>query len=500
MMRTFLPLCASFGLLACILTSAKCKGQPLSDVRSAFDIMAKTGGDCDYQAECLLPEAKFLLNSSDCASREAGAAIHLQFPTENALQIIESIEECDISFWPVHYIVGNWFYSQDKFSLALTQFVQAEHEKMEPIGSAYTNQGACYFALEEWNLAASCLEDAWAFVDTSNLDAKYMILNNLAALNLKFGEFEEALKWVDLAQINFQAIERTQPNLSEADLHLSRNIIEINRWFANIGLKNSSFVQANWRQLNWGALGIEPWAWLKLFVQAAELIQDQAFFDAQIRNFRGVALEVSQNPPVDLAELGNYRLLLTHVEKHPEDIMGLLKFWKALTMANVLNQTWTSISVAAQQEWDEIPQREEWRQWLYVGILIASFTSMLVLSRLTSRRNRNIKRSKDDLQKVLTQWQMKQSSKNEALDALDLLERFSPSNFDVFFSREGFDLNESEKTVLKSIEMSESPKELAQRKGWSPKYVYSLRSKLRKDLDIPTDESIEDWLRKSLKS
>jgi DNA-binding CsgD family transcriptional regulator len=48
--------------------------------------------------------------------------------------------------------------------------------------------------------------------------------------------------------------------------------------------------------------------------------------------------------------------------------------------------------------------------------------------------------------------------------------------------------------VLNSIAGLERPKDLARRLDWTPNYVYVLRSRLRKKLNIPDDVSLDDFI------
>lgn len=448
--------------------------------------MVKT--ECAGDADCMLEAGRDLLNSQDCARREVGFCI--VFQVEPGLQrALASAEgsECDVSFWPYHYLKGNWMFESGFYEEALTEYVAAEQEGMEPPLTTYTNMGATYFALQDWEAALTCLEQAWELRNEGDAPGAYMILNNLAAIHLRFHEYDEALIWVDKAKMNFEELSGAGYGFTPKDLSAARLLIDMNEWFARCALGDTAFVQDNWRNLNWGALEVQPRDWFKLMGLVAPLVTDEEFWSAQSRTLASVLDEL--NPDLDEwgRHYGAYALLIYQNMYFPGRYDNLAAMWKSIAELQGRQHHGTTPQQAGSLGWGFVPMA-------VCGVLL--LTWLLFERRLHTARQLRL-RSSEQLLNRLGEIASRGTGWGEAGVLLDALVAQFPNALNAQSVIEQYNLTDSEVEVLISAQLRESPKDLARRKSWTPKYVYSMRSSLRKKLGVPAEMPLEEWFNHS---
>ena len=463
----------------------------VNDAHQVFRLLKE---ECSGDHTCMMDAGRDFIKSSDCAQHEVGFCIMFQREPKSQRILIESdTADCGISFWPYHYLRGNYLYEAGRYKEAFDEYVAAEQEGMEPFATTFTNLGATYFALEEWDAALTCFEQAWDLRLDGDAPNAYMILNNIAAIHLRFQEYEEALLWVEEAKKNFEQLSGTVYGLSQEDLRGARLMIDMNEWFARGALRDTMFVEENWRNMNWGALEAQPRDWLKLIALISPLITDGEFWSAQSRTLVGLLSDLDAEETEWGKAYGPYSLLIDFNRYFPEEPENLVLLWQTIAKMD-----WGQSPDAL-----DIPQEDMQQDMVLVPVSLGLSALLLfawLLVEFRIRKNNRMKfHSSRQLLQQLEKIAKDQKGWGEAETVLDALVAQFPNTLDTQSAIEAFDLTSSEVEVLISAQLRESPKDLARRKSWTPKYVYTLRSTLRRKLGVEADMPLEEWFNKSQK-
>lgn len=479
------------------LTSSLCiaQGEAVSmQAEDAHEVFRLLKEECAGDHSCMINAGRDFIKSADCSRYEVGFCIMFQREPHLQRTLVESdTADCGISFWPYHFLRGNWMYQAGRFMEAFDEYVAAEQEGMEPFVTTFTNMGATYFALEEWEAALACFEEAWDLRAAGDAPNAYMILNNIAAINLRFRNYDEALLWVEEAKTNFEELSGVGYGLSQEDLSGARLAIDMNEWFARGALQDTMFVQENWRNLNWGALEAQPKDWMKLIALISPLITDGEFWSAQSRTIVSVLSDLDTDETEWGKTYGPYSLLIDFNRYFPEEHENLIVLWQEI----------------AKLKWRQLPEASDLSQGdgqqeivlvpVFIGLNAFLLLVWLFLEFRIGKNKRMRVRSARQLLQRLVKIATERKGWGEAGPLLDALVAQFPNTLDAQSAIEAFNLTSSEVEVLISAQLRESPKDLARRKSWTPKYVYTLRSSVRRKLGVEADMPLEEWFNKSQK-
>ena len=476
-------------LLHFLWTGNSVRSEPITVPRDLMGVMQQVRLDCGGDAACMLDASSRLLESAECGLQQVGFCIQAQLLPEETGSLMQRVEDCDETFWPFHYLRGNWFFEKGRIEDSFQEFVAAEQEGMEPKGVLFSNQGAAYFEMECMSEALVCFEESFDCFDDSEAPYRFMSLNNIAAIHLRFQQFEEALAWVAKAKANLELMSNSEFGFTSEYLNSVRFIVDANEWFARSSLGDSAFVRGNWRELEWGAWEIQPDDWLQLMFNVAPLMDEESFFVAQLRTLESLLQELGPRPDDPGMKFGIFALLLDYHNFFPDDIRGLMTAWMGVANLSRRLDGWESAPVATSAT------KSSFHWSLILCALIPFLALTYVLTRIFQAR----KYRKVSLKNRIGVLQMLINSKAKSHEIQQVLADIVsayPTTLDPLDAFAQYELTESELEVLMSAQLRESPKDLALRKSWTPKYVYTMRSSVRKKLGIETEIPLEEWFAK----
>ncbi len=452
----------------------------------SLDEIAAIRKRCNKDEPCMLREAWKWMTFGDCVEAEGAACVILTL-NPRAIQDREGdFPTCEQEFPLYHHLMGAAYYSASLWEPAIDHFIQSGRESMQPLGVAEANIGACYFEMNELGHAVACFEESWDLVDKDETESMFMILNNLAAVNLKFQRPKEALIWIALAAENLAQLRGKElaSSLPKSFIDEADQIIRTNDFAAHLQLDDLPFLQTHWRELNWGA-GNRNESWINLILETSQKLSSEEFMSAQARNLFSLISEIDPDTPSWDQQLSVHSTLIHWVHTGGEDLNTFIDLWKALNDLKAFGTKSASLNGSASTDFDF--GMLIWGS--LTGILAVLFTAQLLKRSALQKLNRmNAK----ELMKVIEDWRDGAATQVQAVTALRHLSRLSVSNRNQ--PRMDLNLSEAESLVLQSIQLGEAPKDLARRTGWSTKYVYSLRSQLRAALNIPKSASLDDWI------
>lgn len=435
-----------------------------------------------------LDRADDLWMSANCQEQEVAFCLYAKFEPSRVPVLVKQLPTCSNVFPLFHALLGSSHFHSGNFQEALNAFTAAEQEGYQPVGQAYSNLGATYFATQQWEFAITCLEDAWEATDKSNLSEGYMTLNNLSAIHLAHNEPELALAWIEEAKSNLEkmrASSESKPPLET--LHSQAMTIAVNEFWAHCMLQDTAFVRENWRNIDWGSPGIQAPIWLYLITEYSQLINDEGFYSFQSRVVQHLHIELANTQGALVGSSGLSDLLREYQDLWPDDLSGMVTLWKEL---DELKNQFNSSSI----EPPTIQRTSYFRRNVIViaNVLIGLILLFMIFQNIKSRRANGDFLNEQLL--VLKDWPKTSSQAKRHSALLDTLTAFIPSNVLEYGFPAGTELNELEWTVFHSAAMREPPKELAMRENLSPSYIYAIRSSIRKKLEILEAESLESWI------
>jgi DNA-binding CsgD family transcriptional regulator/tetratricopeptide (TPR) repeat protein len=486
MKKTSLGIC----LLPFSFLSATLPSEPLD--QQVNDLLKDMRGECQLDMNCYQTKAERLWESSECWEKEIAFCVLSEIQPERTKRLASELTPCLNHYARLHEILGSMHFRNKDFSLALQEFTQSELEGMEPKSLNTSNLGATYFALNELDFAIACFTEALAQTDSSNLSSRYMILNNIAAIHIRLEEPNEALQWIEQAKVNLHAITESKNDVrpAKSTLAAQKMTIAANEWMAHILLNDTVFVRENWRNLNWGAEGPLTLDWVNLLTKSAPIINDEEFYAGQTRLLTHLMRELSPTElPFD-AFLGTYNLLLQQYMLNPNDRNAMTACWKSLDLINGMTPQDNGISPSMSME--SPVQLSNVSALVLLNALAAFLMSLVLWKEITAARIKS--QTADQIVNQLKTWPASAKSKSSHLENLSRLSHMLPLKQSPSWLPSDIQLTESEMEVLNSIAGLERPKDLARRLDWTPNYVYVLRSRLRKKLNIPDDVSLDDFI------
>lgn len=471
-------------LLLCLSVGALVAG-----AQDGFEVLASLSKSCKGKEDCMLSKSLQLLESDQCAEREAAACVILTLDPSRRPAVDRAMMGCNDQFWMLHHVLGNLEYKSGNWEQAIVQFDQANREGMEPKGVAEANLGATYFAMKEWLMAMECMEAAWATIVPENVQLRYMVLNNLAAIYLKFEAPEEAMVWIELAKSNLEEIKRGahDAKLPASFIGEASSIIAMNEFSARLALRDTAFIERHWRDLNWGVGELDE-QWFKLLVMTSELLDSREFDDIQARNIFGFASDFGPDGRRHGQAFDVHSLLIDYAASPGANTDGVRE------LLRILNAFEAAERAAYESVLEHTSSLRPDTKWAIGGLALGLVVTFVVQFSLTRQRRRQKQQAVSDSIQALQDWMQKRLTNKNAIHALNEIGTSLQTRSPLWERDEAKGLNASEQLVLDSIRKGESPKDLAVRTGWTPKYVYAMRSKLRSVFNVPSDASLDDWI------
>ena len=458
--------------------------------RQSSDLLRTIYEECGTNRACYLQKSDSLWSYGSCREREAAFTICAELAPNRLPLWIDQLPSCKNTFPRYHIQLGAIHFHNGNFSEALSEFTQGELEGHQPVCDSYANLGATYFALKEWEFAIGCFEDSWTETDKSDFTRSYMILNNLAAIHLRFQKPNEALFWVEKAKSNLvQMLDAAQSMPKPETFETESMVIAVNEFGARTLLNDTAFVRKQWRNINWGSPDIQAQDWLNLILQAAPLIDDQAFYMSQARILGNIFSEFERTNSDENARTGSFALLADYHERWPDDLAGMVTFWKELTEIQRLIRFKNQASMHSTEGDTTV-----------VALMLANSVVLLVGVSLIIKRLRSKKMDESFLREqmhTLRNWPTHGREKKRHAAKIDALAFWVQNIPPKYPFPDDFELSESEWIAFRSAEENELPKSLAMRKRWTPSYVYSLRSSIRRKIGVSDSNSLESWIERN---
>ena len=482
------PLCIC--LLFSSLLSVAMPSEP-SDTR-VTELLERISNDCQRDLHCYLSKAEELWASSQCWEREVAFCVLSEFQPERTRRLASKLEPCFNHYARLHEVLGSMHFGDSDFKRALHEFTQSELEGMEPKSLNTSNIGATYFALNELDFAIVCFTEAWEEADPSDLMFRYMTLNNIAAIHIRIEEPVEALQWIEKAKRNLIALTESDNEVrpAESTLAAQKMTIAANEWLAHILLQDTAFLRENSRNINWGAAGPSALHWLYLLTKSAPILDDEEFYAGETRLLANLMRELSPGElPLD-PSLGIHNVLLQQYVLNPNDLGALTACWKSL---DALNRKKPQVTDDSSRLQVKSPMHLSNASALVLLNALAALIMLAVFwKEYKTKRIKN--QTANQLLDQLKTWPVHAKSKSSHLKLLGRLAHLLPQKQRPYWLPPNVELTESEMEVLNSIAGLERPKDLARRMEWTPSYVYVMRSRLRKKINIPEEVSLDDFI------
>lgn len=269
------------------------------------------------------------------------------------------------------------------------------------------------------------------------------------------------------------------------------SIIAMNEFSARLALRDTAFIERHWRDLNWGVGELDE-QWFKLLVMTSELLDSREFDDIQARNLFGFASDFGPDGRRHGQAFDVHSLLIDYAASPGSNTDGIRELLRIL---NAFEAEERKMHGRAFQGETFLRPATNWLLGGCALFLVLTFIGQILFTR--HRRLQKQQAVADGIQSLLDRQHQRLTSSN-AIHALNnlgaSLQSKNPRLADEGASR----LNASEQLVLESIRKGEAPKDLAVRTGWTPKYVYAMRSKLRSVFNVPSDASLDDWINNRL--
>lgn len=484
--------CTICGILT--ITFANARADSVFDSIDSAELFQSIVKECGSNPACNLDRADKLWMSANCQEQEVAFCLYAEFEPSRVPVLAKQLPLCSNVFPLFHALLGSSYFYKGNFQEALNAFTAAEQEGYQPVGQAYSNLGATYFATQQWEFAITCFEDAWLATDKSSLSEAYMTLSNLAAIHLAHNEPELALAWIEKAKSNLEKMRETSESKPPSEtLQSEAMTIAVNEFWAHCMLQDTAFVRENWRNIDWGSPNIQAPIWLYLITEYSWLINDEGFYSFQSRVVQHLHTELANTEGASAGSSGIADLLKEYQELWNDDLSGMVTLWKEL---DELKIQFNSISF----EPPTIQMTSSFRRNVLViaNVLVCFILVFMIFQNVKSRRVDGDFLNEQLL--VLRDWPktLKQAKQHSAL--LERLAAFVPSNVLEYDLPAGTELSELEWLVLHSAAKREPPKQLAMRESLSPSYIYAIRSSIRKKLEISEVESIESWIEMNKKS
>lgn len=357
-------------------------------------------------------------------------------------------------------------------------------------GDAHNNLSACY-AATELELDSALLHLEWALRLLDKAHSPY-ILNNLIAIALRQGDWIRARSYLQQAVV---LSDGAQPDLVY-NLHMNALTLELIE--GNLG---QAQVALDYVLAHPPSPGNECEA-LRQISRGLLLTQDYARYVENYHWLQGFASSCATDSSNVYAEEAiafqpwRYRMdLLDSIAEPLDEVRWRMASWTARTLVpNIRDGHQQSAINALFPPTESPPSNTRWGIWALIGLLsVCIFFLLLGRKAVGSPSARAIQRQFDQLKKVAEMDPHHEVIQQEIL-RLEAAWRKGQAPLSLLGGEINAELSRLEEKVLEQLALGRSSKEIAHILSISPGYVYNVRMKLRKKLNIPDDLRFEDWL------
>lgn len=489
----------SWGVLLMVFTSMTCAASPASEID--HQLMHQRYQEfleaCSFEPRAV--ELRLLSGHlpnqdvRDCVEQELSAAL-LLFRRENATnESLEAIgvnlEGCDTAFDILRYNLGLFELNAGRADKAAYHLgISAASHSARIAAKSLTALGDIAYQSNEIAQAENYFLEAYR---TDSIDLPPMLLNNLCALFLTKGQFEEATKWGKLA------LERGKTFSPRERASVPANFEELvlyNLFIAYVVLGQTDEAMTTWEALDFAALQalpLEKAELLSMFtrlVDAPTLIQ---IYGPQIR--ADVHTFEQAHPEADIQYNADPLVWIFTTEADSlVSELGLQETWQALAARFPLIEADSLAPLDESTSQSEVTASSKIWPWLSACLLAAMGLTLVQIARMRKRAGTPIQQHYQEIQRHMQTYEdlMAPSFQQNLQSLVIRLHGLQAAPRAHFASKP---LNDSEKIVLRASAAGTYPKDIAQSHNWSPTYVYILRSSVRKKLNIPNDSTFVQW-------
>ena len=429
----------------------------------------------------------------DCQKILVGYGILLEAYNKSYGQGMDTLPRIDTSQCPIHSVRIHRAEAVRRFDLrqyeeARQWFLRALQASSEPKDLASLKQsiGMTYYMAYELDSAMHWLLESTQY----GLDLLTSIsLSNLSNVSYIQGEFEESLKWSTLAEDRL--IEEFQDGIDAKEFQKRMDLVLINQVLAALELGN--ILEA---QRTYGRMSLDD-----AFPGLA-----QEYFHTALK----LSWALNDPYPIEIhGEMYGEHLMMDSaaaVERFGPTLC-LIEPWRSRWAQGQPDDTnaWSTLRTLPTEQLPDLiwthgsasdSEQEADSTWILVLLNLAAVGGLGIWWR-QKRRKKSLQMSADPnkLLQLAREAIYQPNEKNRELGkqaVLALCQTIPAKRKKAFPSN----LTAREVEILYAAAIQERPKSTANRLGLSSKSVYMLRTDVRRKLNLPDGEKIEDWLTK----
>ena len=388
---------------------------------------------------------------------------------------------CDTNYVMLRYNLGLLHYYAKDYQEAQRHFLIAADQTPLMRTSCLTNAGSCAYNDSRISEALSLFEQAY-YVEK---DPNVMLLNNLSALNITAKDFRKALEWAELAISVYAEMSEEDKNHFPAEFP---QMVNHNQLKAAIKLKDIALAKRYWKELNWDASWMVNRQAAKLIVDYVRLTGELSTLQFQLERLgtQGIQSDstFAYSDPLMVMVLDSTIAALPATER--------VAVWPELT--RIFPLTGPGYPNTTESDLEASNEFSRNTQFLWgIGVLLALVVNLLLGSKLIRKARRFLMTDAEQRDLVLN------AVKHQELTS-ELLVEVHPVFLTIYNSMKSHnhnitsaDFNDTERIVFHESVVGVYPKETAAKFDWSPAYVYSTRTRIRRKLSLPQEMTFKAW-------
>lgn len=445
---------------------------------------------CEYNRTCIDSKALELLAMDEhpsCESKELLTTLLLLNRDLDSPYFLEekiSLKGCDTLFPSLRYNLGLAALKAEAFQRAEYHFYSGAMLPNNERKSAFLSAaGASAYQRGDLEAAASHFQSAY-YADS--LSTSPMLLSNLSAIALDMDEPEDAYDW------GVKAIKRYKALGAEEQMSLD----------------DGGFLMLVNGNLFMACVALQDEAAANLYFAESDFFENDFFASEQKMKVFNDFLRLQGKPDylaiyeerIDaISKAVNDSILTSQKNQDPVLFLFSSKATEYLVPSR-RNEAWVFLAqlFPLPNERDEKTSAElslvatsDSRPWMWTGliaVLLAINTTLLLGLRKQRRTNSRLRGKRLVLFESMRRGEWDDELRDELVAILSV-----PGALSAAPVQSTKELTKSQKIVLNEGIRGRYPKDTAQAHGWSPQYVYQMRSEIRNELGIDANTSLELW-------
>jgi len=388
---------------------------------------------------------------------------------------------CDTNYVMLRYNLGLLHYYAKDYQEAQRHFLIAADLTPLMRTSCLTNAGSCAYNDSRMSEALSLFEQAY-YVEK---DPNVMLLNNLSALNITVKDYRKALEWAELAISVYSEMPEEDKSHFPAEF---LQMVNHNQMKAAIRLKDIVLANRYWKKLNWDASWMLNRQAAKLIVDYVRLTGELSALQFQLERLGTLGIQsdstYAYSDPLMVLILDSTTAALPAAER--------VAVWPELT--RIFPLTRPDSSKTTESDPEAGIEFSNTAQILWgIALLLALVVNVILVAKLIRKVRRFLMTDSERRDVVLYAIRHQEITSELLLEAqpmfLTLYNSIQSHNHDITSA----DFNDTERIVFHEAIVGVYPKETAAKFDWSPAYVYSTRTRIRRKLDLPQEMTFRAW-------